>query len=44
MFFGQGKYFPCFIEKENALNNLKERLRPKDNMSKQQKMQYMMIC
>ena len=27
MFIGQGKYFPCFIEKENALANLKERLR-----------------
>ena len=40
MFMGQGKYFPCFIEKENALSNLKERLRPKDNMSKQQKMKY----
>ena len=40
MFIGQGKYFPCFIEKENALTNLKERLRPRDNMSKQQKMQY----
>ena len=40
MFYGQGKYFPCFIEKENALTILKERLRPKDNMSKQQKMQY----
>ena len=40
MFMGQGKYFPCFIEQENALKNLKERLRPKDNMSKQQKMQY----
>ena len=40
MFIGQGKYFPCFIEKENALANLKERLRPRDNMSKQQKMQY----
>ena len=41
MFMGQGKYFPCFIEKEIALTNLKERLRPKDNMSKQQKMKYM---
>ena len=40
MFIGQGKYFPCFIEKENALANLKERLRPKDNMSSKQKMQY----
>ena len=40
MFIGQGKYFPCFIEKENALTNLKERLRPRDNMSKQQKIQY----
>ena len=40
MFIGQGKYFPCFIEKENALANLKDRLRPRDNMSKQQKMQY----
>ena len=40
MFIGQGKYFPCFIEKENALANLKERLRPRDNMSKQQKMKY----
>ena len=40
MFIGQGKYFPCFIEKENTLASLKERLRPKDNMSKQQKMQY----
>ena len=40
MFIGQGKYFPCFIEKEIALTNLKERLRPRDNMSKQQKMQY----
>ena len=40
MFIGQGKYFPCFIEKENALTSLKERLRPKDNMSKQQKMKY----
>ena len=40
MFIGQGKYFPCFVEKEIALTNLKERLRPRDNMSKQQKMQY----
>ena len=40
MFIGQGKYFPCFIEKENALANLKERLRPRDNMSKQQNMKY----
>jgi phosphatidylinositol 4-kinase len=40
MFMGQGQYFPCFIEKENTLTNLKERLRPRDNMSKQQKMQY----
>ena len=39
-FMGQGQYFPCFAEKENALTNLKERLRPKDNMSKQQKRQY----
>ena len=40
MFMGQGKYFPCFVEKENALKNLKDRLRPSDNMSKQQKIQY----
>ena len=40
MFIGQGKYFPCFIEKENTLASLKERLRPKDNMSNKQKMQY----
>jgi phosphatidylinositol 4-kinase len=40
MFMGQGKYFPCFAEKENALKNLKDRLRPNDNMGKQQKIQY----
>ena len=40
MFMGQGKYFPCFVEKENALKNLKDRLRPNNNMSKQQKIQY----
>ena len=40
MFMGQGKYFPCFVEKENALKNLKDRLRPNDNMGKQQKIQY----
>ena len=40
MFIGQGKYFPCFVEKEIALANLKERLRPRNNMSKQQKLQY----
>ena len=40
MFMGQGKYFPCFVEKENSLKNLKDRLRPSDTMSKQQKIQY----
>ena len=40
MFMGQGQYFPCFIEKENTLTDLKERLRPRNNMSKQQKIQY----
>ena len=40
MFIGQGKYFPCFIEQEYTLTSLKERLRPKDNMSNKQKMQY----
>ena len=40
MFIGQGQFFPCFVEKEIALTNLKERLRPRDNMSKKQKIEY----
>ena len=40
MFMGQGKYFPCFVEKENSLKNLKDRLRPSDTMKKKQKIQY----
>ena len=40
MFNGQGKYFPCFEEKENALTKLKSRMIPKENMSKKQKINY----
>ena len=40
MFNGQGKFYPCFEQQENALTELKLRLVPRENMSKQQKIQY----
>ena len=40
MFNGNGRYFPCFEKGIEALSGLKQRLIPKEKMSKMEKMSY----